>query len=183
MELREYLRVVRRRWALILACTMICLGAGGVATLSITPQYASNARLFVSTTPSGATEAYQGGLFSAERVTSYSDLATSRELAELVIDDLDLNLSPGELTDKVTSHVVPETVILELTVQDPDPARAQALTQSYAEQLRRLIRALETPQGERTRRSRPRSSTTPSSRSRRSLPTSCATSRSRPSSG
>ena len=147
MELRDYLRVVRRHWLLILLSTLLCATAGGLATLSVTSQYSSTARLFVSTARSDASDAYQGGLFSAERVTSYSDLATSRELAERVIEELGLGLSPEALSEQVTSRVVPETVILELSVEDPDPARAQLLTQEYAEQMTGLVKTLETPAG------------------------------------
>lgn len=147
MELRDYLRVLRHRWKVIAVCTFVALCFASAFTLTATPQYASSARMFVSTAPSDTAEAYQGGLFSAQRVTSYADLARSRELAETVIGKLDLRIDPSELEAKVSAEVVPETVILELTVEDQDPSEAQAIAQGYAEGLTDMIRELETPPG------------------------------------
>src|SRR5690349_3732535 len=99
MELRDYLKVVRERWVLIISCALI----GGLAALGLTlvqsKTYASEARLFVSTTTDSSGDAYninQGGQFSIARVQSYADLLSSRELASKVIEDLDLRLSPDE---------------------------------------------------------------------------------------
>ena len=127
MELRDYLRVARRRWKLILGCVLAAVAIAGLATVQTTPQYSSSARLFVSTAPSDSGEAYQGGLFSAERVTSYADLVSGRELSSRVIESLGLEIEPQDLADKITATVVPETVILELTVTDPSPTQAQRL--------------------------------------------------------
>jgi capsular exopolysaccharide synthesis family protein len=90
----------------------------------------------------------QGGQFSTQRVKSYSDLVTSRELAGRVIADLGLDLEAEELTENVTSEVQLETVNLTLTVTHEDPSEAQRIAQSYAEQLADLVRELETPTGQ-----------------------------------
>ena len=147
MELRDYFRVARRRWKIIVGCLMAAIAVAALVTVQTTPQYSSSARLFVSTAPSDSGEAYQGGLFSAERVTSYADLVSGRELSSRVIESLGLEMEPQELADKVTATVVPETVILELTVTDPSPAQAQRLAQSVAQELTGFVDELETPRG------------------------------------
>lgn len=152
MELRDYLRILRRRWMLIATLTLLVVGAAAAWTFTSTPQYQSTARVFVSTTSSNSGEsvgdAFTGAQFSQQRVTSYADLVgKSRELADVVIADLDAGLTTGELLDAVEATVVPETVIIDLSVTDPSPAMAQALTQSYATALSDLIRQLETPPG------------------------------------
>ena len=148
MELRDYLRIVRRRWTLILLCLVVAVGVAAGVTYSMTPQYASSARLFVSTTPSSSGEAYQGSLFSAQRVTSYADLVSGQELSRRVIEELDLDMDPAELSGKISASVVPETVILRITVEDADPAQAQLLTQTVAQELTQFVDELETPPGE-----------------------------------
>lgn len=152
MELRDYLRILRRRWMLIATLTLLVVGASAAWTFSSTPIYQSTARLFVSTASGDAGDsagaAYQGGLFSQQRVTSYADqVSKSQTLAETVIADLDLDLTTGEVLGAVTATVVPETVNIDLSVRDPDPARAQAMAQSYAEALSDQIRVQETPVG------------------------------------
>lgn len=151
MDLRDYLRTARRRWRLILICAIGAVAVGVVATLLATPQYQATARLFVTTATAGpddsSFDAYQGGLFSQQRVASYADLVGGRELAASVAKDLDLELTPDELAANVTALSVPNSVILDITYTDPSPRRAQAIAQAYAVALTEMVRELETQPG------------------------------------
>lgn len=147
MELRDYLRVLRRRWPLVVVCLLIAVGIAGGVTSQLTPQYRSTTQVFVSTSASDSSDAYQGGLYSTQRVTSYADLVTGKDLAERVIDELDLDLTAAQLADKVEAEAVPETVLLDISVSDPEPEQAQLLTQTYGEELAALVSELETPPG------------------------------------
>ncbi|MEP9382459.1 polysaccharide biosynthesis tyrosine autokinase [Nocardioides cheoyonin] len=148
MEITDYLKVLRRRWAWIVVTALVCAAAALALTLLQTKEYASSARLFVSTsTLDSSSELYQGGQFSQERVQSYADLASSRELAQQVISDLKLSTTPTELAGQVKAEVATNTVNLTLTVTDPEPRQAQAIAQSYAEHLSDMVRQLETPPG------------------------------------
>ncbi|WP_122818807.1 polysaccharide biosynthesis tyrosine autokinase [Nocardioides pantholopis] len=147
MELRDYIRILRRRWVSILLVAVVGTALAAAATAAQTPQYASSARLFVSTSEGDQSAVFQGGQFSAQRVKSYADLITSRELATRVVDDLDLEAEAGELVGQVSASVVVDTVNLSLEVRDSDAARAQRIAQAYAEQLVEMVRELETPPG------------------------------------
>jgi capsular exopolysaccharide synthesis family protein len=149
MELRDYLRVLRRRWISIVVIAAAFAGLAALYTALQTPQYASSARLFVSTSQSSdSNQLAQGGQFSTQRVKSYSDLVSSRELAGRVIADLGLDAEAEDLAENVSSEVQLETVNLTLTVTHEDPREAQRIAQSYAEQLTDLVRELETPAGQ-----------------------------------
>lgn len=150
MELRDYLRIIRRRWLLIVACFLVAIGAAALFTLRATPQYQSTARLFISTPSSDSTVAgaYQGGLFSQQRVTSYADLVTGKQIAERVVKKLGLSESPASLAARTTATVVPETVILEITVQDPNPAHAAKLTEAVAQEFTTFVGELESTPGQ-----------------------------------
>lgn len=148
MELRDYWRIVTRRWLLIVACLALTLGAAVAVTTLATPQYASTAKLFISASEQDASSAYQGGLFATQRVTSYADLVQSRALSEAVGERLDLSdTEVEELPGMVAATVVPETVNLAITATDPSAAQAQVVAQAYAEELQLLIDELETPPG------------------------------------
>lgn len=149
MELRDYLRILRRRWPIILACLAIVVGVAGALTARATMEYKSTAQLFISTsTSSSSSDIYQGSLASTQRVASYADLVTGKELAERVIKRLALASTPDDLAEKVTAEAVPETVLLNISVTDPDPSRAQALTMAYSNELSDLVAELETPPGQ-----------------------------------
>lgn len=149
MEFHEYIGVARRRWQVIVAGLLLGPLVAAVVTLQMSKVYESNARLFVSTTAgAGGAASYQDSVFSGQRAASYADLATGRELASRVIERLDLPLEPAELAAKVRAEVVPQTVIIELSVQDHDPRLAEMLTQVAAEELTAYVDDLETPPGE-----------------------------------
>lgn len=147
MELRDYFQLIRRRWKLIAACLLLTVAAAALITLRATPQYAATARLFVSTPQSSTSDAYQGGLFSQQRVASYADLITGENLAQRVIDRLNLQESSADLAEQVSSSVSPETVILEVTVTDPSPQRAHVLARAMAQEFTQFVQELETAPG------------------------------------
>lgn len=147
MELRDYLRIARRRWLLILGSVIATVAVAALVTSQTTPQYASTARVFISTTPSNSTDAYQGGLFSEQRVSSYADLISGLELSQRVIDELKLDMSAGTLASKINAAVVPDTVVLKITVTDPSPIQAQRINDAVVEQLQKFVGELETPPG------------------------------------
>jgi receptor protein-tyrosine kinase len=149
VEIRDYLRIARRRWLLIAGCIVAALAVAALVTFRATPLYSSNAQLFISTPGSDSSQAYQGGLFSQQRVTSYADLATSREVAEQVLEATEVELTPSELAEKVSATAKPETVILELSVSDPSPRVAQRLAQAYARAMTEFITELERPTDDR----------------------------------
>lgn len=148
MDLRDYLRVLRTRWVLIAACALVTLGFAAMLTIRATPEYASSARLFVSTSGStGTAEANQGGQFSLQRVKSYADLLTGQEIARRVVDQLDLGDSPAALAGQISASSKLDTVILTVTVTDPDPKRAQKLADAVADVFVAYVAELETPPG------------------------------------
>jgi receptor protein-tyrosine kinase len=150
MELRDYLRIARRRWMTILVVTLLAITATALFTLRATPQYASSARLFISTPESTSDQAYTGGLFSQGRVMSYADLLTGEEISRRVVDRLNLDQSPRDLAEQITAVAKPDTVVLSITVVDSGPERAQLLTQTVAEEFVLYVKELETPEGKTT---------------------------------
>lgn len=147
MDLRDYLRVLRRHWLLISLAFVAAVAVSGLVTSRMVPEFASSSRIFISTNNSSSDQAYQNGLFSTQRVASYADLVTGKDMAADVIADLGLDMDPTTLSQRVTAQAVPETVLLTITVTDPDPETAQLLTRTYGEQLALLVADLETPPG------------------------------------
>jgi len=149
VDLRDYLRVIRVRWLLIAVCALATVAVAALFTWTATPQYASSARMFVSTQGAAddASQANQGGQFSLQRVKSYADLLTGQEIARRVIESLDLVESPKTLSEQITASSKLDTVILTVTVSDPDPARAKLLADAVADVFVSYVSELETPPG------------------------------------
>ncbi len=148
MELRDYLRVARRRWTLIVTCVLVAVAAAAIGTMRMTPQYDSTARLFVSTPQTDSADAYTGGLFSQERVLSYADLITGEQISQQVVDRLSLDIGANDLSEQLTSSVATETVILEVTATDTDPQRAQRIAAAAADEFTTMVPELEKAPGQ-----------------------------------
>ena len=135
MDLRDYLRVLRRQWVLVVVGLLLGTAVGVVIILRATPLYSSTVRLFVSTPGSDTANAqmYQGGLFSQQRVTSYADLIKGSTVAEKVLSRVGSDETPATLVNQITATADPDSVILQITVTDSSPARAQLLAQTTAE--------------------------------------------------
>jgi capsular exopolysaccharide synthesis family protein len=148
VELRDYLRIVRKQWMLIALVVGLALAGGAVVTLAATPQYAAHVTFFVTTSSSGgATDAYQGGLFSQQRVKSYVDLLGSERLAKEIVAAERLDLGPADVAGRISASAVPDTVLLQATVTDSSPARAQRIAAAMATEFVTLVRDLETQPG------------------------------------
>lgn len=128
MELREYLRVLRKRWRLIYVCAVVAVLVAAGWCIHATPQYQSNTQFFVSTNAanSDTSNAYDGSLFSEERVSSYADIMNGPLLAQAVSSQLG-GPSAAVIQHEVSASAVPNTVLLNVTVTDPSPSRAQRI--------------------------------------------------------
>jgi capsular exopolysaccharide synthesis family protein len=146
VELREVVRALRSAWWLL--AVGLLLGAGAAAALSLVrvPLYTSNLQLFVSTPASGSTaEAFQGNQLSQQRVGAYARLITGEELAGRVIDRLGLDVSALELTGRVEASATPDTVLIDVSVSDPSPRRAQRIAAAIGDEFPRFVGELEPP--------------------------------------
>lgn len=149
MDLREYVRLLRRRWRLITLCTLLALGTALGATLIQTKVYTARIQLFVSAQDRAAagdiSSAYTGGLFTQQRVKSYANILKSPRVGELVVADLNLNRSPTAVARHINASAPLDTVLINVSVTDPDPAMAQRIANSVAQQFPKLVDTLERP--------------------------------------
>lgn len=145
MAVGDYVRIFRRLWWVVLLAAVLGAIAGGVVQMLHKTEYTSTARLFVSTQAgTSVADAYQNNQFSQERVFSYAGLATSEQVAVRAIDELKASISADELRSKITAVPLPQTVLLDVTATDSDPATAQLYANAVADQLVNLTNELET---------------------------------------
>jgi len=149
VDLRDYVRVLRRRWRLIALAVLASVGASAVVTLSTTPTYQSHAKLFVSTQvgTDNASGVYQGGLLAQQRVKSYVDLVQGQRVAERVVERLALPMTAVALRRKVDASSPLDTVLLKITVTDASPAQAQRIADATAAAFTEFVTEIEKPTG------------------------------------
>jgi capsular exopolysaccharide synthesis family protein len=149
MSFQDYVRIARKRWWMLLTAVGLSLGIAILVTLQTVALYATSVTFFITTPNTGVSDAYQGGLFSQQRVRSYQDLLTSDQLALLVAQDRSLGLTPAEVRERITAEALPETVLLRATVTDASKTRSQRVANALAVRFKGRVESLETPPGQR----------------------------------
>src|SRR5215207_9928657 len=109
MELRDYLRGLRRHWIAILLMTVVGAGAGYGWTLLQTPVYVAGASGYLSST--GVEDlgtSPLGDSLARSKVPTYLEIAAWRTVAEHAIEELDLNTTPEQLVNRIEVTNPPE---------------------------------------------------------------------------
>lgn len=140
----DFVRIVNRRWPIIVAAMLLgLLGAGAVSAMS-PPEYHSSTRVLVGTCAEGSIEqAYQCGMFTKDRALSYAALVTSDVLAQRVVDDLKLDRPAVDVANQITAVAEPETALIEVTVTDGNPDEARRMADSAGRQFVSLVAEVE----------------------------------------
>ena len=151
MEFRDYIRIIRKGWILIVLCSL--LGVAGAAAYSIatTPRYQSTTALFVSVrTSSDSTtgELVQGSTFAQQKVKSYAIVARSPRVLDPVIAELNLDVTAAQLATQISTSSPLDTTVIEITVSDTDPVMATNLANAVATNfVDVIVNQLEAPSG------------------------------------
>lgn len=148
MELQDYLRIIRKRWMTIVITTLVVVGLAAGWTALATKQYTSTTQFFVSVSGSDDTTALQqGSTFTQQRVKSYASLLTTPRALSPVVDELGGEETTADLSEQITVTTPPDTVMLEVSVTDSSPERAQAITRAIGETFPQVVAEVETPEG------------------------------------
>jgi capsular exopolysaccharide synthesis family protein len=144
VELREYLRAIRRRWRLIFIMVVLTVGATAALTMKVAPTYKSSTTLFVSmSTPDNG-----GDPGSSSRLNSYIALVTGPRIATSVKTQLRLPLSVKDIQKKLSAQVQPGTNLLVVTATDRSATEARNISTAAANRLIAVVKELEpTPVG------------------------------------
>lgn len=146
MEFRDYWLTIRRRWMTVVATLLVGIGVAGLVSWQTTPEYESSAQLFVRTASSNSNEGLTGGQFATQRVASYVNLVSTREMAESVAAKLDGRVGAGDAQASVSAAAIPDTVGMVIAARHPDPALAAAIANAYAEALQERVAKIESPE-------------------------------------
>ncbi|MBO9521812.1 MAG: polysaccharide biosynthesis tyrosine autokinase [Nocardioidaceae bacterium] len=141
--------MAQRRWLTIVVFFLLGLLGAGAITYLMTPQYQSEAKVYVSTEVTGTDTslAATANFIAIQRVQSYAELARGRELMQRVIARLKLDMTPGDLAAKISSSVVAQTTIVDIKVTDESAAEAQRIAKAESEALTEYLTEVETPFG------------------------------------
>lgn len=148
MELRDYVRLLRKRWLSIVVTAALGLVVAGVTTALVTPRYESSAQIFVSAqNPATTADLVQGNDFVQQRVSSYADIVTSAAVLAPVAEELGAGSTVAGLAQRVTAETPSSTVLINIAASASTAAGAADTANGVARSLIRVVGELETSAG------------------------------------
>ncbi len=124
MELKQYIRIIRRwLWAIIF-CTVLAGTVAYVVSKQMAPVYQASTTLFVPFPDDNAIPSNDALLAAANLAKTYAELMLKRPVLEAVSTNLKLGISPDLLTTKIKVTTIPNTQLLLITVEDTNPQKA-----------------------------------------------------------
>jgi capsular exopolysaccharide synthesis family protein len=144
VELKDYIRVIRKRWQIIVAVMLVVVAGAALATALSPKVYEADTRLFVSTAGGNDSNALlSGSSFTQQRVKSYADVLTTPNVLDPVIQTLQLKTTAAQLGDQITATVPLDTVLIEVAVTNTDPRVAAEVADAVGKQFTKTVAELE----------------------------------------
>jgi len=144
VELKDYIRIIRKRWRIIVAAMLVVLAGAALATALSPKVYEAQTRLFVSTSGGSDSGALlSGSSFTQQRVKSYADVITTPKVLDPVIETLKLDTTAEKLGTQITATVPLDTVLIEVAVTNPDPRLAAQVADALGKQFTNTVADLE----------------------------------------
>jgi polysaccharide biosynthesis transport protein len=144
VELKDYIRVIRKRWQIIVAVMLVTVAGAALATVLSPNVYEAQTLLFVSTSGGNDSSALlSGSSFTQQRVLSYADVITTPTVLDPVIETLQLNTTAADLGAQITATVPLNTVMIQVAVQNTNPQMAAAVAGAVGKQFTKTVADLE----------------------------------------
>ena len=126
MEIKTYLRILIRKWWVVMPTFLITLVASIIFTFTQTPVYQTTSTFIVA--PNSSFQDVKNFLSGldvlsnrSEISSTYAEVAASRQIKQLAADELRLSRDQKESLS-VSSRLLAGTNVLEITVEGNDPA-------------------------------------------------------------
>lgn len=150
LDLRDYLRMLRRGWPVVALVTLLVIGLAALYLAFAPKTYESTTALFVSAgAPQDIGDLQRGAEFSTKAATTYADIVDSATVLGPVAEQLRPQLSADELIEMVTATARESTTLIDIAATGDDPGQAAAVANATAVSATRVIPLLEgTTQGQ-----------------------------------
>lgn len=140
LDLLDILGIVRKRyiWLLIIPVCAVLLSVV-LCFFVLTPIYEASTTLLVGRAPDQGQIVYQDVMMYRQLVSTYSEIAKSRTVAEAVIQELRLDITVPELADLIKVTAVRDTEIIAIKVKNSNPRMAMQIANQVAKSFSKKV--------------------------------------------
>ncbi|WP_209121746.1 YveK family protein [Alkalihalobacillus sp. BA299] len=141
ISLKELFTTLRKRVKLLIILPLIAVVVSGlISYLFLTPIYQSSTQILVNQSKTDMQSLNSGDIrTNIELINTYNVIIKSPAILELVIAELNLNTSVGELNSRISVGSERNSQVAAITVQHEDPALAANIANTIASVFQREI--------------------------------------------
>lgn len=137
ISLQEIFEVIKKRFVMIVSITVgAALIAAVLSFFILTPVYESSSQFIVNQTEQDqeSMELDKNEIQSnVELINTYNVVLKSKAILSEVIDELNLDMTPSQLSDKIDVSSEEDSQVVNVAVKDPDPQTATAIANTTVE--------------------------------------------------
>ena len=130
MELKDLIRPLRERWWLLVLAPLIAMIASIIATGRIVPTYRASTTVLVGRAIETSNPTNNDLALAQQLANTYAEVLRRQPIRTATMRTLGLTSLPD-----YTVATVPNTQLIQLTVEDIDPARTKAVADELVRQL------------------------------------------------
>ncbi|USK78810.1 capsular biosynthesis protein [Peribacillus frigoritolerans] len=125
ISINDIFKTLKKRWKLIMLLTLIAaLISGSISYFLLTPVYESSTQILVNQKQSENQLDSTQIQSNIDMINTYSVIIKSPAILEKVIDELKLDQSVDQLSQKITINSQENSQVFSLTVHDSNPTKA-----------------------------------------------------------
>jgi capsular polysaccharide biosynthesis protein len=145
--LRRGWLIFKRRWLLLVVPLLIALATVFALDAFLPKHYTTSTTVFLRAPDvKTSASAYQGNLFTMQRVNTYVKMVQSDELAQLVVDRLGLDTTAHDLASHVEAAPIKDTVLLTISATADSPEESANIANTYGSEFATYVSAVEAVQ-------------------------------------
>jgi len=134
ISLKEIAQIIKKHLAMIITLTIgATLISGLVTHFMITPIYQARSQFLVNQNQSETTVELNEIRTNVELINTYSVIIKSERILNEVIDELNLTIGPGALSEKITVTNEGNSQVVSVSARDPEPRMAVDLANTTVE--------------------------------------------------
>ncbi|KWW14067.1 capsular biosynthesis protein [Peribacillus simplex] len=141
ISIADIFKTLKKRWKLIMLLTLVAaLISGAISYFLLTPVYQSSTQILVNQKQSENQLDSTQIRSNIDMINTYSVIIKSPAILEKVIDDLELDQSVEQLSEKITINSQQNSQVFSLTVQNGNPSQAVEIANTISETFQKEIK-------------------------------------------
>ncbi|MGE7605368.1 YveK family protein [Peribacillus frigoritolerans] len=141
ISIKDIFKTLKKRWKLIMLLTLIAaLISGTISYFLLTPVYQSSTQILVNQKQAENQLDSNQIRSNIDMINTYSVIIKSPAILEKVIDELELDQSVEQLSEKITINSQENSQVFSLTVLDSNPTKAVKIANTVSETFQKEIK-------------------------------------------